>query len=53
MHLLRAMVIMRRNKKSPAQLEFQPMVLDQLIKEVDVRLGDDGDDDADDDDNDI
>ena len=28
------------NEKLPAQLEFQPMVLDQLVKEVDVRLGD-------------
>ena len=27
-------------EKLPAQLEFQPLVLDQLVKEVDVRLGD-------------
>ena len=31
---------MKINEKLPAQLEFQPMVLDQLVKEVDVRLGD-------------
>ena len=28
------------SEKLPAQLEFQSMVLDQLVKEVDVRLGD-------------
>ena len=33
------------DEQLPAQLEFQPMILDQLVKEVDVRLGDDGDDD--------
>ena len=28
------------SEKLPAQLEFQSMILDQLVKEVDVRLGD-------------
>ena len=55
MILMRTMMIRKcgEGQTLPAQSKFKPVVLYQLIKEVDVRLGDDDYDDADnDDDND-
>ena len=63
MILMRTMMIRKcgEGQTLPAQSKFKPVVLYQLIKEVDVRLGDneyddadaDDDNDADDDDDDI